>query len=119
MFYLLKMLSFHFDLRKIIINTYLITFLVLVLLFPKDIILKPDLNYFYLILFSFNLLFGLCIWYYAIINNVNLGKLDGLAIALYLPMLVIMSKIFLNQEYKIVNYFGILLISIGAYLTLK
>jgi len=114
-----KILSNHYDLKKIMINVYFLSFIIMLFFFPKDIIIKPDINYFFIILFSANLIFGLFVWYNAIINNINFGKLDGLSIAIYLPLLVLMSKIVFNQEYNFSNYFGIILISIGAYLTLQ
>ena len=79
-----KILSKHYDLKKIMINVYFLSFIVMLFFFPKDIIIKPDINYFFIILFSANLLFGLFVWYNAIINNINFGKLDGLSIFIYL-----------------------------------
>jgi drug/metabolite transporter (DMT)-like permease len=101
------------------VNGFLLTFVLLVIFFPKEVILKPDGNYILLILFSLNILFGMYIWYNAIKNKFELGKLDGIAIAIYLPLLTIGSAIFLKQKLKFLNLFGILLISIGAYFTLS
>ena len=114
-----KYLADKYDLRKIIINTYLITVLVLIIFFPKDIIFKPDVNYIYIILFAINLLFGVFVWYYAIINKLNLGKMDGLAIAIYLPILTIVSLYMFKLKMIIENYIGIFFVAIGAYLILK
>lgn len=116
---MMKILSDTYNYKKIMINAFFIAFLILLLFFPQHIITKPDINYIYLILFSFNILFGLFIWYKAIKSNVNLGKLDGIAIAIYLPLLTLGSTLILKQELKTINIIGICILAIGAYLTLK
>lgn len=113
-----KKLSDIYNYKKIMINSFLITFLLLILLYPKEIIFKISFNYIYLILFSINLLFGLYIWYYAIKHKFNLGQLDGIAIAIYLPLLTIISSFIFKQKLKIYNFIGIIILAIGAYLTL-
>lgn len=117
--FLLKFLSNKYSLQKILINSFLITFIILLFVFPKDIILKPELDYILLVFFSLNIIFGLLIWYNAIKKNYNLGKIDGIAIAIYLPILTIVSAIFFKQKIDFSNLFGIVLIAIGAYFTLK
>lgn len=117
--FLLKILSNKYSLKKILVNSFLITFIILLFVFPKDIILKPELNYSLLVFFSLNIIFGLFIWYNAIKKNYNLGKIDGIAIAIYLPVLTIISTLFFKQKIDFSNLFGIILIAIGAYFTLK
>ena len=117
--FLLKILSNKYSLKKILVNSFLITFIILLLVFPKDIILKPKLDYTLLIFFSLNIIFGLFIWYNIIEKNYNLGKIDGIAIAIYLPILTIISALFFKQKIDFSNLFGIVLIAIGAYFTLK
>ena len=96
--FLLKILSNKYSLKKILVNSFLITFIILLFVFPKDIILKPELDYSLLVFFSLNIIFGLFIWYNAIKKNYNLGKIDGIAIAIYLPVLTIISALFLNKK---------------------
>ena len=117
--FLLKILSNKYSLKKILVNSFLITFIILLFVFPKDIILKPELNYSLLVFFSLNIIFGLFIWYNAIKKNYNLGKIDGIAIAIYLPVLTIISTLFFKQKIDFSNLFGIILIAIGAYFTLN
>ena len=117
--FLLKILSNKYSLQKILVNSFLITFIILLFVFPKDIILKPELDYILLVFFSLNIIFGLFIWYNAIKKNYNLGKIDGIAIAIYLPILTIISALFFKQKIDFSNLFGIILIAIGAYFTLK
>tara|TARA_B100000780_G_scaffold102716_1_gene71858 strand:- start:4409 stop:4717 length:309 start_codon:yes stop_codon:yes gene_type:complete len=100
------------------INSFLITFLLLLFLYPKEIIFNFSFNYIYIILFSINLLFGLYIWCYAIKHNFNLGLLDGIAIAIYLPLLTIISSLIFKQKLKPNNLIGIVILAFGAYLTL-
>ena len=90
---LLKLLSNSYNLKKILINSFLITFIILILLFPKDIILQPKFDYILLIFFSLNIIFGLFVWYNIIKKNYNLGKVDGIAIAVYLPILTLISSL--------------------------
>ena len=108
-----------YDLRKIIINTYLISVLVLLVFFPKDIIFKPDKSYLFIILFALNLLFGIFVWYNAIVNKLNLGKMDGLGLAIYLPILTLALLYMLKLKMMRENYVGIVFVAIGAYLILK
>ena len=114
-----KYLAEKYDLLKIIINTYLISVLVLLAFFPKDIIFKPDKSYLFIILFALNLLFGIFVWYNAIVNKLNLGKMDGLALAIYLPILTLASLYMFKQKMITENYVGIVFVAIGAYLILK
>ena len=113
-----KKLSDVYSYKKMMINSFLITFLLLIFLYPKQIIFKMSFNFIYLILFSINLLFGLYIWYYAIKHKFNLGQLDGIAIAIYLPLLTIISSFIFKQKLKTHNFIGIVILAIGAYLTL-
>ena len=65
------------------------------------------------------MLFGLYIWSIAIRKKLQLGKLEAISIAIYLPILTIFSALLLNKKIKLRNFIGILIISIGAYLTLS
>jgi drug/metabolite transporter (DMT)-like permease len=116
---LLKLLSDKYNFKKIIINSSAITFIVFLILFPNEFILSPNKDYIYLILFSLLLLFGAYIWHIIVQKNINMGQVDGLAIAMYLPLLTLISIMYFKQDLKITNVFGILLISVGAYFTLK
>ncbi len=116
---MVKILSNNYDYKKIMINAFFIAFFILLLFFPQDIIIKPDINYIYLILFDINILIGLFIWYKAIKAHINLGQLDGIAIAIYLPLLTIGSAFIFKQKLKTINIIGILILAIGSYLTLK
>lgn len=115
----LKLLSDSYDYKKIMINVFFIAFLALFFIFPKEVIVKPDFNYIYILIFSANILFGLYIWHKAIRANTNLGQLDGIAIAIYLPLLTLGSALVFKQKLKTVNMIGIFTLAIGAYLTLK
>ena len=116
---LTKLLVDKYDFRKILINTYLIALLILISFYPKDIILKPDLSYLYIIIFALNIVFGAILWLNATKNKLNLGKMDGLATAIYLPILTVISVYLFKQIMNIENYIGIILIGFGAYLVLK
>ena len=70
---LTKLLVDKYDFRKILINTYLIALLILISFYPKDIILKPDLSYLYIIIFALNIVFGAILWLNATKNKLNLG----------------------------------------------
>lgn len=115
----LKLLSDSYDYKKIMINVFFIAFLALFFIFPKEVIVKPNFNYIYILIFSANILFGLYIWYKAIKAKTNLGELEGIAIAIYLPLLTLGSALVFKQKLKTVNMIGIFTLAIGAYLTLK
>ena len=51
--------------------------------------------------------------------KLNLGKMDGLAIAIYLPILTLASLYMFKQKMITENYVGIVFVAIGAYLILK
>lgn len=116
---LLRVLSEKYNFKQIIINSSAITLIAFLLLCPNEFILSPSKDYVYLILFSLVLLFGAFVWYIVIELGINMGVADGLAIAVYLPLLTFISTRYYKQDLKIANIFGILLISIGAYFTLK
>ena len=50
-------------------------------------------------------------------SKVNFGIIDGIAIAIYLPIVTLIAAIFFKSNIKMVNMLGIVFIAIGAYLT--
>ena len=121
MFYVIfmKILSEKYDFKKIMINTYLILFILLLIFSPKEIIFKFDVNYLYIVLFALSLLFGGYIWYEASKMHMNLGKMDALAMALYLPALAFISSYFYKQKIRVINYIGIVIVGVGTYFALQ
>jgi len=114
-----KLLSDKYSFKQIMVNAFLVTFLASMFFFPKDIIIKPDINYIFIVLFAINLMVGLFIWYNAMKNNINSSKLDGVSIAIYLPLLIITSVFFFKQPIKPTNIIGILFIGFGACMALQ
>jgi hypothetical protein len=96
----------------------LIKFILGLILFPSSFITKFDFNYLILILFALNYILGIFIWFNASKQNIHLGKLDGIAIAIYLPILTLLLYILYNEKIKKINYIGIIFLGIGSYLTL-
>lgn len=115
---LLQFLVKAYSFKEIIVNAMLIKIIIVLIMFPKSFITKIDFNYLLLILFSINFIFGNYIWFIATKNNMNLGKLDGIAISFYLPIVTLLLYVFFNQKIKKINCFGIIILGIGAYLTL-
>lgn len=112
--FLIKVYSF----KQIILNSILIKLLLLLFILPKNLITKFDFNYLLLILFSINFIFGNYIWFVSTKKKINLGKLDGIAISFYLPIVTLLLYMFFNQKIKKINCLGIIILGIGAYLTL-
>ena len=50
-------------------------------------------------------------------SKVNFGIIDGIAIAIYLPIVTLIAAIFFKSNVKMINILGIVFIGIGAYLT--
>lgn len=114
----MRFLTKRLNLKTLILNLYLITAIILLFIFPKDILIKPCIDHILLFLLSFIIMLGAICWYSATKMKLNLGKLDGLAIAFYLPILSLISVIFFRDKISNINLFGIFIIGIGAYLTL-
>lgn len=115
---LLKFLSNVYSFKQLYLNTMLIKFILGLILFPSSFITKFDFNYLILILFALNYILGIFIWFNASKQNIHLGKLDGIAIAIYLPILTLLLYILYNEKIKKINYIGIIFLGIGSYLTL-
>ncbi len=120
-FYIIaKLLLKKLELEEIIVHVYLISFLIIFTIFHKNFInsfKKLDLSYtLLLVIFSFTLLVSS----YAGINgcktNINFGKIDGTATALYLPLVCIVSAYFFKDAITWQNILGIIFVISGAYL---
>ena len=118
-FILSKKLTDIYSFKKIALHSVFFSFFIMLFLWPEEIYIKLDRNYFYFLIGAANTLFGLWIWFNVIKRKMNLGKVDGLSIAFYLPLLTIGSAIIFKEKMSLLNWLGILFLIIGANLTLK
>ena len=117
--FLTKLLSSRFSLEQIMINSWVIGTVILLCFYKKDLTLSFDTNYGLLVLYSLVAIFGGYLWCYAVKTKVNMGKIDGLANAIYLPAITVISYYLFNEEINARNLIGIFLVAIGAYLILS
>lgn len=120
-FYIIaKLLLQKLTLEEIIVHVYLISFLVVFTMFHKKFInsfKKIDFNYTLLLLvFSITLIISSYFGIMGCRTKINFGKIDGLAIALYLPLVCIISAYFFKDAITWQNCLGILFVIFGAYL---
>jgi len=120
-FYIIaKLLLQKLALEEIIVHVYLISFLIVFTIFHKNFInsfKKIDLNYtLLLLLFAITLLISSYFGIMGCNTKINFGKIDGLAVALYLPLVCIISAYFFKDAITWQNCVGIVFVIFGAYL---
>lgn len=121
---LYKILIERYNIKTILLHTHfcIVFFLLLLLLFSKsykELYIDLDFNYVYILLFSIIILFEIFIWYLTIKNGFNYGIVEGIAIAIYLPIITLLFVYMTNEKIKLSNFIGICIIGIGAYLTMS
>lgn len=121
-----KYLANYYDFDKIIINVFFIlAILSLIILTPKkiitpiDLMYNPDPNYIIIILMALSMFIGAYTWSKAAKTNHNLGIIEGVAMAWYLPVLLGAMVVMFNQKVSYRNIIGIITLGIGGYLTLS
>ena len=120
-FYIIaKLLLKKLELEEIIVHVYLISFLIVFTIFHKNFInsfKKIDLNYtILLIVFASTLLISSYVGMNGCKTNINFGKIDATATALYLPLVCIVSAYFFKDAITWQNILGIIFVLSGAYL---
>ena len=121
-FVIINILLKKFTLKEILINAYILSALISIIFFKNDLISsykKIDIQYIFLILLAIIMVLGNGCEIIAISSNINIGVIEGLANAIYLPIVAIISYYFYNE--KITNYdlLGIVLIALGSCLITK
>ena len=105
--------------KQIFINSIIIAAILCILFYSNDII-KPSFTYSYLLLFGI----GVCIFlknYLLQLGNkfkLNMGLIDGYAIALYLPIITFLLYFLFKEKINKKKIIGIIIISIGSCLIL-
>ena len=102
------------------VHVYLISFLIVFTIFHKNFIYSfKKLDFIYIILLIFFAITLLVSSYFGIMGcntKTNFVKIDGLAIALYLPLLCLISAYFFKDAITWQNIVGIFFVLFGAYL---
>lgn len=113
----IKQLLNTFTLKEIVVTYYFISAFI-VLFFLKDDFVSSvkKINYkfiFFIILACIGLT-GSCFEIIAVNSNINIGIIESLANAIYLPIIAIISFYFYKTKLSKLNLFGILLIALGS-----
>tara|TARA_Y100000389_G_scaffold40718_1_gene35288 strand:- start:86 stop:505 length:420 start_codon:yes stop_codon:yes gene_type:complete len=102
----------------IIVNAYVYSALIVLILFHKSFINSINnynKNYIYVFLLACSMI---SIEFFTIIacrNNINFGKIESLSTVIYLPIVSLVSYYLYNGSLTKKNFFGIILVSIGSY----
>lgn len=110
--------KYKLDNITIFVNTLIIASICCIIIYPKKVTFS--LNYKYLLIFivGISLFFQNYFLQYGINMNYNVGLIDGLAIAIYLPIVTLLLHIIFKEKITLIKCIGILLVSGGSYLIL-
>ena len=112
-----KYLLNTFTLKEIIVNAYLLTGLFVLIFLKNDLftsIKKMNFNYILFIILATSMVLCNCFEIIAVNSNINIGIIESLANAIYLPLVAIISFYFFNTKLSKLNLIGIILIAIGS-----
>ena len=109
----------YYTVNQIVSNVYLLCIIFSIILFNNDI-LKPinniNTNYLWIVFVSIIIFINIIFVFYGCNSKINFGIIDGIAIAIYLPVVTIIGHLYFNSKITYTNLIGIFLIAIGAYL---
>tara|TARA_Y200000002_G_scaffold352959_1_gene332050 strand:+ start:920 stop:1333 length:414 start_codon:yes stop_codon:yes gene_type:complete len=110
--------KYNLDNITIFVNTLIIASICCIIIYPKKVTFS--LNYKYLLIFivGISLFFQNYFLQYGINMNYNVGLIDGLAIAIYLPIVTFLLHVIFKEKITPIKCIGILLVSVGSYLIL-
>jgi len=114
-----KLLLKYFTLKEIIVHAYLISAIIVLIFFKNDLltsIKKININYFYLILLAIIMVLSNAYGIIGCDSNINFGVIDSLSNSIYLPLVALISFYFFNAKISYINFTGIVIVAIGAYL---
>jgi drug/metabolite transporter (DMT)-like permease len=110
--------SFQLDDITIFVNTIVIAAVLCLIKYPKKLIFEFNYKYLLIFLIGISLFFQNYLLQYGISMNYNMGLIDGLAIAIYLPVVTILLHYLFDKKINTKIIIGILLLSVGSYLIL-
>lgn len=110
--------KYNLDNITIFVNTLIVASICCIIIYPKKVTFS--LNYKYLLIFivGISLFFQNYFLQYGINMKYNVGLIDGLAIAIYLPIVTFLLHIIFKEKITLIKCIGILLVSGGSYLIL-
>ena len=117
-----KILLKHFSVKEIIVHTYILSAIIVLILFNNEFfvtIKKIDKNYIFLILLAITIVLSNALLTYCCTKDINFGIIEGIAMGIYIPLVAIISYYFFNNKINIYNFIGLLLIGFGVYLSSK
>lgn len=111
-----------FNLKEIIVNYYLISAVFVLFFLKNDFITSTKkFNYKFIFLIILSIISISCISFeiIAINSNINIGIIESLANAIYLPLVALISFYFFKTKLSKINLVGIIFIAIGSCLIMK
>lgn len=111
--------SFQLDDITIFVNTIVIAAVLCLIKYPKKLIFEFNYKYLLIFLIGISLFFQNYFLQYGISMNYNMGLVDGMAIAIYLPVVTILLHYLFDKKINTKIIIGILLLSVGSYLILS
>ena len=116
-FIVIKHLLKKFTLKEILVNAYIISAFIVLILFKNELftsIKKFNLNYIFLLLLALIMVLCNSFEIIAVNSNINIGIIESLATSIYLPIVALISFYFYKTKLSVLNLFGIILIAIGS-----
>ena len=115
----IKLLLKKFTLKEILVNVYIVSAILVFILFKDDLqtsLKKIDMHYILLIVLAGIIVLtdGLAI--IGCNKKINFGAIDGMATAFYLTIVAVISAVFFNSVISISSFIGIVFVGIGALL---
>lgn len=117
-----KILLNKYSVREILVNSYILSSIIVIFLFYNDLITsikKFDINFIYLIALALTIVIGDSLLTYGCTLNYNFGLIEGIAMGLYVPFIAIISYYYFNNKLTLINFIGLILIGIGVILASK
>lgn len=112
-----KILLKHFNVKEIIVHTYILSAIIVLILFNNEFfvtIKKIDKNYIFLILLAITIVLSNALLTYSCSKDINFGIIEGIAMGIYIPLVAIISYYFFNNKITFENFIGLILISLGV-----
>ena len=115
----IKFLLKIFTLQEILVNVYILSALMVLIVFNKELYTsakKFDKQYLLLVFLAVIMVTSNGFGILGCSTKINFGVIDSLASAIYLIAVALISYYYFNDDLTVTNFIGILFIAFGAYL---
>ena len=110
---------YNIDPLTILVNTLIVATLCCLIFYPNKVYFSFDFKYLLIFIIGLSLFFQNYFLQYGISMKFNMGLIDGLAIAIYLPLLTILLHILFKEKITLKKFIGIFFVSFGSYFILS